>query len=105
MLSLCRFLAHHPEMPAAELVGCTARCGYSVVPLGLLPGEYCHLWALCLLQYIFVSLVVCCQINCGTSEDNELMNDVEALWGWVPPPPILMFIVGGQHVRAKYQIC
>ena len=25
VLSLCRFLAHHPEVPAAELVGRTAR--------------------------------------------------------------------------------
>ena len=60
MLSLFRFLAHRPEVLAAELAECTVLpgVGYSALLLGLLPGGSCGLWMLCLLQHIFVSLVV-----------------------------------------------
>ena len=105
MLSLCRFLAQHSEVLAAELVECTARCWLFGGATG---ASAWSLDAMITTAYLCffggMQVVSFYRIDCGSSEDNKLMSDAGALWGWLPPLSILMFIVGGQHVCAKYDI-
>ena len=71
LLSLCRFLAYHPEVSAAELVGRTARCWLFSSATGA--SAWGVLWSLdaVLTTAYLVSLVVCFMLS------NQLRNKWE----------------------------